>query len=67
MASIVTDSTELVILGPGPAVIKPFSCSAQLRMKFSLLINVKMPTSVGILTSMSMKNSILDLSEPEKR
>ena len=29
------------------------------------LINVKMPTVVGILTFMSRKNSILELSEPE--
>ena len=35
---------------PGPEVIKLFSCSAQLRLKFILLINVKMPTIVGILT-----------------
>ena len=35
-------------------------------MKFFLLINVKMPTTVGILTFMSGKNSILGLSEPEK-
>ena len=35
-------------------------------MKFFLLINIKMPTIVGILTFMSMKNSILGLSEPEK-
>ena len=31
-----------------------------------LLINVKMPTIVGILTFMSKKNSIIGLSEPEK-
>ena len=31
-----------------------------------LLINVKMPTTVGILTFMSGKNSILCLSEPIK-
>ena len=31
-----------------------------------LLINVKMPSTVGILTFMSRKNSILSLSEPEK-
>ena len=37
---------------PGPEVIKPFSCSAQLRLKFILLINVKMPLIVGILTFM---------------
>ena len=29
-------------------VIKLFSCSAQLRLKFILLINVKMPTIIGI-------------------
>ena len=41
-------------------VIKLFSCSPQLSMKFFLLINVKMPTIVGILTFMSGENSILD-------
>ena len=41
---------------PGPEVIKLFSCSAQLRLKFILLINVKMPTIVGILTFMSRIN-----------
>ena len=50
----------------GPEVIKLCSCSAQLSMKFFLLINVKMPTNVGILTFMSGKNSILGLSEPKK-
>ena len=34
---------------PGPEVIKLFSCSAQLRLKFILHINVKMPTVVGML------------------
>ena len=28
--------------------MKLFSCSTQLSMKFSLLMNVKMPTKVGI-------------------
>ena len=51
-------------LQSGPEVIKLFSCSTQLSMKFFLLINVKMPTIVGILTFMSGKNSILDLPEP---
>ena len=50
----------------GPEVIKLFSCSTQLSMKFFLLINVKMPTIVGILTFMSWKNSILGLPEPKK-
>ena len=40
----------------GPEVIKLFSCSAQLRLKFILPINVKMPTIVGILTFISMIN-----------
>ena len=50
----------------GLKVIKLFSCSPQLSMKFFLLINVKMPTIVGILTFMSGKNSSLGLSEPER-
>ena len=52
---------------PGPKVIKLFSMlsSGQLSMKFFLLINVKMPTVVGILTLISRKNSILGLSESE--
>ena len=49
---------------PGPEVIKLFSCSPS--MEFFLLINIKMPTIVGILTFMSRKNSILGLYEPEK-
>ena len=54
------------IVRSGPEVIKLFSCSAQVSMKFFLLINVKMPTIVGILTFMSGKNSILGISEPKK-
>ena len=50
----------------GPEVIKLFSYSTQLSMEFFQLINAKMPTIVGILTFMSGKNSIVDLSEPEK-
>ena len=41
----------------GPEVIKLFSFSTQLSMKFILLINVKMPTIVGILTFISMINT----------
>ena len=68
---------------PGPAVIKLFSCSTQLSMKFQLLIktkirqmkkfialslsdvvfimviNVKMPTFVVILTFMSRINFVV--------
>ena len=36
-----------------------FSCSAQLRLKFIMLINVKMPTVVGILTFISRINYCL--------
>ena len=42
---------------PGPEVIKLFSCSTQLSTKLILLINVKMPTIVGILTFISMINT----------
>ena len=44
----------------GPEVIKLFSCSTQLSTKstkFILLINVKMPTIVGILTFISKINT----------
>ena len=46
------------ILKSGPVVIKLFSCSTQLSTKFVLLINVKMPTIVGILTFISRINTI---------
>ena len=49
-----------------PKVIKLFSCSTELSMKFFLLINIEMPTIVGISAFMSRKNSILGLSKPEK-
>ena len=42
---------------PRPEVIKLFPCSTQLSTKFILLINVKMPTIVGILTFISMINT----------
>ena len=40
-----------------PEVIKLFSFSTQLSTKFILLINVKMPTIVGILTFIGMINT----------
>ena len=47
-------------LRPGPEVIILFSYSTQLSTKFTmiLLINVKMPTIVDILTFISMINTI---------
>ena len=38
----------------GPEVIKLFSCSTQMSTKFILLLDVKMPTIVGILIFISM-------------
>ena len=42
---------------PGLEVIKLFSCSTQLSVKFFQLINVKMPTIVGISTFISRINT----------
>ena len=42
-----------------------FLCATQLSMKYFLLINVKMPTIVGVLTLMSRRNNTLGLYEPE--
>ena len=43
----------------GPEVIKHFSCSTQLSVKFSLLINMKMPTIVGIFIFISREILVL--------
>ena len=43
--------------GPDLEVIKLFPDSTQQSTKFILLINVKMPTIVGILTFISMINT----------
>ena len=77
------ENEKVYNLGPGPEVIKLFSCSTQLSTKFQppiklqygqikkflalslsdvvfiTLINVKMPTIVGILTFMSRINLVL--------
>ena len=45
------------MLMPGLEVIKLFSYSTQPSTKFILLINVKMPTIVGILTFISVINT----------
>ena len=44
-------------MNPGLEVIKLFSYSTQLSTKFILLINVKMPTIVCIITFISMINT----------
>ena len=46
--------------------IQLFSGSDKPRMLFFMLINVKMPTIVGILIFMSRKNFMLCLVEHEK-
>ena len=47
-------------------VIKLISCSTQLSMKFILLINVKMPTIVGILTFISRINTTSECFKQEQ-
>ena len=56
----------MMYLKSGPGVIKRFSCSTQLKIKFFLLINVETSTIVGIPTFMSRKSSITGLAESEK-
>ena len=45
----------------GPEVIKKKAYSTQLSTKFILLINVKMPTIVGILTFISKINTMYNI------
>ena len=42
---------------PGPEAMKKISCTIQLSLNLNMLINVKMPTIVGILTFISMINT----------
>ena len=46
---------------------KLFSCSTQLSKKFIMLINVKMPTSVDILTFNNTINTSLDSLKARKK
>ena len=50
----------------GPEVIKLFSYSTQLSTKFILLINVKIPTIVGILIFISMINTTSERLKSKK-
>ena len=45
---------------------KTFSCSNQLSMKFILLINVKMPTSIGISTFINRINATSERFKADK-
>ena len=46
-----------ITAAPDPEVIKLFPCSTQLSTKLILVINVKMPTIVGILKFISIINT----------
>ena len=59
--------SQVLVDKPVPEIIKHFSCSTQLSMKFFLLINVKMPANVCILKFISRKNNTFCLSELEKK
>ena len=56
-ANQITQDLAQVKLNPCPTEPGLFSCSTRLSVKFILLINVKMPTIVGILTFISMINT----------
>ena len=51
----------------GSEVMKPFSRSNQLSTKFILLINVKMPTIVGIITFISIINTTSESLKVKKK
>ena len=48
----------------GPDFIKTFFHATQLSISFIMLINVKMPTNVGILTYISMINTTPESLKP---
>ena len=56
-----SQSDSLVRWHQGLEVIKLFSCSAQLRLKFILLINVKMPTIVVGIFNIYQQNKLLSM------
>ena len=56
---------NLVITGPRGYKLF-FTCSSQLSTKFILLINVRMPTFVGILTFISTINTTFERFEGRK-
>ena len=58
--------TAVCVDALGLEIIKLFSCSTQPSMKFSLLINMKMPTKVGIFTFISRENYMLGYVKLER-
>ena len=57
VASFTKNMKPIGAVRSGSEVIKLFPCSTQLSTNFILLINVKMPTIVGIFTFISMINT----------
>ena len=51
------DLWSVIVAVSGPENLQLFSCSTQFGTKVILLIKVKMPTLVGILTFISMVNT----------
>ena len=49
-----------------PEIMKLFPCSTQLSTKFILLINVKMPTIVGILIFINIINTTSERLKAKK-
>ena len=66
MLSLAEHEKKFYYLSTRPEVIKLFSCSTPLTTKFILLISVKMPTIVGILTLISMINTTSDSLKARK-
>ena len=58
MLSLVEQKKGSMTSRPDLMVIKLFPCSTQMSTKFILLINVKMSTIDGIITFISMINTI---------
>ena len=54
-ADVSSGARDIILIRPRG--YRTFLCSTQLSMKFILLINVKMPTVVAILTFISRKNT----------
>ena len=67
MNSIIFINSDLTKPMPGLESINSFSCSAQLSIVFFMLINVKMPTIVGISTFISMINTISESLKARKQ
>ena len=59
MAAMPKYGNTIYNFSPGPEAVQLFSCSILLSMQFSLLIDMKMPTIVGIFIFISKENFML--------